>query len=235
MPRARGNASMRSAGPARRRRRPLLPLPTVTPRADFELLHAWRQGDREAANELMGRHYPSVHRFFSAKVPQVADDLTQQSFLACVEGRAAIRQDGSFRAYLFGIARRKLLDHLRQKDRLARMMSFRAAQGPGTQLTPSGVVAMRQEQRLLLRALEALPPEMHVTLMLFYWEGLSTSEIAGALEITVTAVTSRLSRARERLGQTIERMEASPEVRASLLGDIDGWARSLVVGASTPR
>lgn len=227
--RARGNASMRG-----RPARPLVPSPAVGARPDFELLHAWRQGDREAANELMGRHYVSVHRFFTAKVPHAADDLTQQSFLACVEGRSAIRQDASFRAYLFGIARRKLLDHLRQKDRLERMMSFRAAQGPDTQLTPSGVVAMRQEQRLLLRALEALPPEMHVTLMLFYWEGMSTGEIAGALEISVTAVTSRLSRARERLGETIERMEASPAVRASLLGNIDGWARSLVVGASMP-
>lgn len=199
-------------------------------RSDFELLHAWRQGDRNAANELMERHYTSVHRFFTAKIPHVADDLTQQSLLACVEGYGAIRQNDSFRSYLFGIARRKLLDHLRQKDRRARMMSFRAAQGPDTQLTPSGVVAMRQEQRLLLRALEALPPDMHITLMLFYWEGMPTADVSRVLEISVSAVTSRLSRARDRLRETIERMEATPEVRASLLGDIDGWARSLVAG-----
>ncbi|MCA9710680.1 MAG: sigma-70 family RNA polymerase sigma factor, partial [Myxococcales bacterium] len=180
-------------------------------------------------------HYVAIHRFFTAKVPHVADDLTQQSLLACVEGHTAIRQHDSFRSYLFGIARRKLLDHLRQKDRMARMMSFRAAQGPDTQLTPSGVVAMRQEQRLLLRALEALPPEMHITLMLFYWEGMSTSEVGAVLDVSVSAVTSRLSRARERLRETVERMEASPEVRASLLGDIDGWARSLVAGVGHSR
>lgn len=207
----------------------------MSARPDFELLNAWRQGNREAADELMRRHYVSVHRFFTAKIPHVADDLTQQSFLACVEGQSAIRQDGSFRSYLFGIARRKLLEHLRQKDRQARMMSFRAAQGPDTQLTPSGVVAMRQEQFLLLRALDALPPDMHITMMMFYWEGMSTGEVADVLEISVSAVTSRLSRARERLRETIERMEASPAVRASLLGDIDGWTRSLVAGVSTTR
>lgn len=203
-------------------------------RSDLELLAAWRGGDRDAANELMARHYASVHRFFTAKIPHAADDLTQQSLLACVERHADIRADASVRAYLFGIARRKLLDYLRQHDRLARMMSFRVAQGPDTQLTPSGVVAMRNEQRLLLRALDALPPDMHITLMLFYWEGMSTAEVGGALEISVSAVTSRLSRARERLRETIERMEASPVVRASLLGDIDGWTRSLVAGAGRP-
>ena len=93
---------------------------------------------------------------------------------------------------------------------------------------------MRQEQFLLLRALDALPPDMHITLMLFYWEGMSTGEVAGVLEISVSAVTSRLSRARDRLRETVERMEASPTVRASLLGDIDGWARSLVASGIDP-
>jgi RNA polymerase sigma-70 factor (ECF subfamily) len=63
--------------------------------------------------------------------------------------------------------------------------------------------------------------------MLFYWEGMSTAEIAEVLELSVTAVTTRLSRARARLRETVERLAATPQVRASLLGDIEGWTRSL--------
>ncbi|MEX1362079.1 MAG: sigma-70 family RNA polymerase sigma factor [Nannocystaceae bacterium] len=202
----------------------------MSDRPDYELLHAWRKGDREAANELMGRYYTGIHRFFTSKVPHVADDLTQQSLLACVEGHSAIRDGASFRSYLFGIAWRKLQDHLRRNDRLARMMMARAAQGPDSVLTPSGVVAKREEQGLLLRALSTLPADMHATVMLFYWEGMSTAEVGSALEVSVTAVTSRLSRARERLREEVEGMEISARLRASLLSDLDGWARSLVTG-----
>lgn len=207
----------------------LVPSRRMSGASDFELLSSWRQGRREAADELMRRYYVKVHRFFTARIPHVADDLTQQAFLACLEGYTKIRgEPTSFRAYLFGAARRRMLDHLRRSDRHARMMSFRSAQGPDTQLTPSGVVAHRQEHYLLLRALDGLSPDMHITLVLFYWEGLSTAEIASVLEISVTAVTSRLARARERLRDNITRMQASSTVRTALLADIDGWARSLV-------
>lgn len=202
----------------------------MNPTPDLELLRAWRQGDRDAANELMGRYYLGIHRFFTAKVPEVADDLTQLSLLACVEGHTAIRDGASFRSYLFGIAWRKLLDHLRQKDRQARLAIAQAAESPITELTPSGVVARREEQGLLLQTMRTLPPEMHMTLMLFYWEGMSTAEIGSALELSVTAVTSRLSRARERLREAVTKQKAPPALRESLLGDLDGWARSLVNG-----
>ena len=202
----------------------------MSPTPDLELLRAWRQGDRDAANELMGRYYVGVHRFFTSKAPEVADDLTQQSLLACVEGHTAIRDGASFRSYLFGIAWRKLLDHLRQKDRQARLVMAQAAEGPITELTPSGVVARREEQGLLLQAMGALPPEMHMTLMLFYWEGMSTAEIGSTLDLSVTAVTSRLSRARERLREAVTEQKAPLALRESLLGDLDGWARSLVNG-----
>lgn len=193
--------------------------------ADYELLHAWRTGDRAAGNELTGRYYGSVLRFFEAKVPHAAEDLTQQAFLDCVEGRGRIRETSSFRAYLFAIARHRLLDHLRGADRQRRLKSF--GEAPVSQVTPSRVVLMRQEQRLLLRALDKLPPDQSMALVLFYWEGMPTREIAEAMELSVTNVTTRLSRTRQQLKETIETMSAAPKIRASLLSDLDGWARSV--------
>lgn len=175
----------------------------------------------------MGRHYPNILRFFEAKVPHAAEDLTQQAFLDCVEGRARIREGGSFRAYLFAIARHGLLDHLRSSDRMQRMISFREAQPVASVVTPSRVVAMVQEQRLLLRALDKLPPDLSVALVLFYWEDMPTREIGEVMDLSITAVTTRLSRAREKLRETIEALEVDPQVRRSLLEDLDGWARSV--------
>lgn len=200
--------------------------------ADFQLLHAWRGGDRAAGNELTARHYGSVLRFFEAKVPHAAEDLTQQAFLACVEGRGRIREGASFRPYLFAIARHSLLDYLRSTDRRRRLMSFRA-DAPQSQITPSRVVVMRQEQRLLMRAFDRLGPDMSIALVLYYWEGMATKEIAESMELSLTAVTTRLARARDRLRETIEVMQTDPRVQASLLSDLEGWTRS--VGGVSPQ
>jgi len=204
--------------------------PSMSSSDDFELLRRWREGDREAANALMGRYYVGIHRFFTLRAPQAAEDLTQQSLLACVEGHATIRDGASFRSYLFGIAWHKLLDHLREADRHARLISAQAAHVPTVELTPSGVVARREEQGLLLRALATLPSDIQSTLVLFYWEGMSTAEIGDVLEVSVSAVTSRLSRARERLREAASQLVAPPTLRASLVDDLDRWARSLVDG-----
>jgi len=195
---------------------------------DYELFDVWRAGDRAAGDELMRRHYAGVRRFFQLKIPHVADDLTQQTLLACVERHGELRPD-SFRGYLFGIAQRRLLDHLRQAGRAARV-SFSDLPPRDTDLSPSRVVAMRQEHRLLLLALDRLAPDPLVVLSLFYGEGLSTAEMADALEVTVTVVTSRLSRARTRLREQIAAIEGEARVRDTLLADVDGWTQSLFEG-----
>lgn len=199
--------------------------------SDDDLLRAWRGSDKAAGDALVRRHYESVRRFFDLRVPTVAEDLTQQAFLACVVGKERVRGDASFKAYLFGVARHLLLRQLRNRERFARMAEFKSAQGPDSVLTPSGVVALRQEHRLLLRALEQVPTDGQIALQLLYWEGMSTAEIAAVLELSVTAVTSRLLRARNRLREEIAKIRVKPEVRESLLADLDQWTRSMVPSA----
>lgn len=182
----------------------------------------------------MRRHYASVLRFFELKATPAAEDLTQRTFLACVEGRDRFRGEGSFKGYLFGIARMMLLEHIRRSDRggLVRFGEEQEPQGPAvTRL--STVVARQQEQQLLLRALVDLPTDMHVALQLYYWEQLPTAEIGRALDVPKSTVTTRLARAREQLHKRLVAMTKPGSVRERLLADLDGWARSLA--ASVPR
>ena len=195
---------------------------------DFDLLRAWAAGDRAAADTLMRRHYLSVRRFFDVKVPHEAEDLTQRTLLACVESHTRFSARSSFKAYLFGIARNQLLMHLRRSDRFDRMLDFREAAGPDTAVTPSGVVAMREEQRLLLRALDSLPTDLQIAVMLHYWEGMSSSDVGSVLEVPTSTVTTRLQRAREKIREHVARGPAS-KVRDSLLVDVDEWTSSLVL------
>jgi RNA polymerase sigma-70 factor (ECF subfamily) len=88
---------------------------------DYDLLRRWQQGSHEAADTLTRRYYASIHRFFDLRAPGAADDLTQQTFLGTVEARDGFRRESSFRTFLFGIAHKQLLRHLRHATRMPQL------------------------------------------------------------------------------------------------------------------
>lgn len=192
---------------------------------DFELLQRWRNGDKQAGDALLGRHFPSIFLFFNSKLPDRADDLAQQVFLACVEARDRIDDRSSFRAYLFGIARRRLADHFRRYHRKDARTDF--ADTSIVDLvsgTPSRAVLLKQEQALLLEAMRQIPIDFQITLELFYWEEMSLAEIADVLGVAVGTVKSRLNRAKERLRERIDAMEAPAELREQTMTGLETWA-----------
>jgi RNA polymerase sigma factor (sigma-70 family) len=192
---------------------------------DAALLHAWRSGDTAAGEAFTRAYYGSVLGFFRLRASEAAEDLTQKTFLACVEGGSQI-ETANVRAFLFGIARNVLLRHLRDQHRDVALDHFDAAR-PQSMLSPSGVVAQRREHWLLLRALERLPDDTQIILGLHYVQGLKSREIADVLGIPTTTVTTRLSRARDALRQQVETLRAPEDARQSLLSDFEAWARSL--------
>lgn len=193
---------------------------------DFDLLDAWSAGDPAAADALVRRYYAPVLRFFEVRTRN-AEDLTQRTFLACVEGRERFRGDSTFRAYLFAIAHRLLMRHLSDAHRDDRLAGFATPEAePGTSL--SAVIARKQEQQLVLAALATLEQAAQSLLVLYYWEGLMAKEIAEVLEVPVSTITTRLSRARQALRERIAKMVAPGRAGSAVLTDIEGWTRSLV-------
>jgi RNA polymerase sigma factor (sigma-70 family) len=195
-------------------------------RQDIELLEAWRSGDGRAGERLFDRHADAVARFFENKVRQGAEDLTQATFLRMIESRERVRNPAAFRAYVLGIARNVLREHLRalargrdvdpDVDCLADLL-------PG----PSSVIGVREEHRLLIEGLRRLPLRAQILLELFYWEKLTTNEIAEILEIPTSTTRTRLRRAREELTKKMAEIAASPEVLASTIHGLDTWAAQL--------
>lgn len=195
---------------------------------DGALLRAWADGDARAADLLVARHYERVRRFFDFRLPSDSEDLTQKTFLACVEARESYRGDGPFVGFLFGIARRQFALAVRTRDRDQKLVSFAEAAGPETVTTPTGVIALKEEHRILLRAFESLTDEQKLVVELFYWESLNTRDIANTAGVSVSAVTSRLERARAAMREFVARWAVRPAARENVLSNLDGWARSLV-------
>ena len=199
---------------------------------EFALLHAWRAGDETAAGQLFARHYHGVHGFFARRINDAADDLTQRTFLACVEAVGSFRGEASFRGFLFGIARNQLLKHLRSRARFDAMLE-RNVEEDYTRTSPSALIGRRQEQHLLLLAFARLGGDLQLTVEFFYWQGLRTNDIAAAMGVPISTVTTRLARARELLREYVADLGGPRPPRDALLADLEGWTRSLA-DAHTP-
>ncbi len=196
---------------------------------DFELVARWAAGDGEAGNTLVRLHYHSVFRFFELRIPRAAEDLTQRTFLACVESLRRRSLHTSFRSYLFGIARNHMLMHLRAA-RTEELKSFASAGERSSHKTSlTAVFARCEEQQLLLQAMVALPPDSQIAMQLFYWDGLTAAEIGEVVDAPTSTVTTRLSRARERIRRHLEALAVDPALRASITQNLPHWTQSLVL------
>jgi RNA polymerase sigma-70 factor (ECF subfamily) len=194
---------------------------------DERLLRAWRDGDQDAGNALVDRHFSTVYRFFRSKVDDDVEDLTQRTFLASMEGLERLRRDRDFRAYLLGIARRLLLRRFRDqaiRGRYEDPMMVSAAELGGS---PSQEVAAADERRLLLLGLRRIPLDLQICLELHYWEGMAVADIAEVLSVPPGTVKSRLHRAREQLRLRIQDMHDDANLVESTISDLARWAAGL--------
>ena len=82
---------------------------------DFALLERWRAGEPRAGAELCGRHLEALRRFFATKCCGDARELAGRTLLAAARAAAPPGGDASFRAYLYGLARRELHAHLDER------------------------------------------------------------------------------------------------------------------------
>lgn len=200
---------------------------------DEELLEAWRAGDRAAGNELFGRYFSGVYRFFRNKVDRGVEDLVQRTFMACVEGRDRLH-GGLFRSYLFGAAHNILRSHYRRERALARDIDADERSIVDMGAGPSSLLALHDEQRLLLEALRRLTLADQTLLELYYWERLTGPELGAFLGVPENTARTRLRRARVRLEEEISRLQAAPERLRSTLDDLDRWAESLRARIADP-
>lgn len=173
---------------------------------DIELLDAWCAGDNVAGDALIRRHFEAVCRFFRSKLGEDVEDLIQRTFQICTVRRKELQADGSFRGFLFGVARNLLLDHLRRLYRRGEHDDVHVYSLRDLGTTPSEAVARSEREMLIQEAMRRIPLDQRMLLELAHWERLTGREIAQALDIGENTVRSRLSRARAALREELERL-----------------------------
>ncbi|MEO8482764.1 MAG: RNA polymerase sigma factor [Acidobacteriota bacterium] len=153
-------------------------------------------GERDAFDPLIARWHPALSRYAS-RVGGDGDrtgDIVQDIWLRVLRGLPGLRDPSKFRPWLFGIARRVLMDRLRLRYSEPRFEDV------DTSLLPEPVVDDRHEDLSAMETgLATLPPIEREVLDLFYLQELSLLEIADVTAVPVGTVKSRLHRARHLL------------------------------------
>jgi RNA polymerase sigma-70 factor (ECF subfamily) len=144
--------------------------------------------------------------------PLRAEDLVQETFLRALRGRDAFRlQPFGMRPWLLRIMHNQ---HYSQSERERRQPMpldgehLESASQPADHghapMPPLSLASFEGMDERLVRALEALPVEYQVVLMLWAVDGLAYKEIAEAVGIPIGTVMSRLHRARQRLSDQLK-------------------------------
>lgn len=196
--------------------------------ADADVYRRWADGDQAAGRELVERHLPAIARYFANKVANRADaeELTSETFEQCARTLGRFRGESSFRGYLFGIAHNVLRDYLRRFGR-AQLVELESATIEGLIPSASRQVAAKQQSRLLLAALRAVPLHTQIVLELSYFEELGRFEIAEILGVPPGTIASRLRRGRKQLESKLTELAESPEQLETTQRGIAGWIESM--------
>jgi RNA polymerase sigma-70 factor, ECF subfamily len=160
------------------------------------------QSDAQAFGLLYDRYVQRVYRYCHYRTNNRADaeDLTAQIFLAVLEALPRYRQDGHFAAWLFSIARNKVMDHHRRRPPLP--LDETTLPPLFTDLAQDVEKAQRWEG--LQRLIQSLVEEERELIHLRYVAELSFAEIAGILHKKEDAVKKMLYRLIARLKNELE-------------------------------
>lgn len=186
---------------------------------DLAALQRWRNGDQRAGEKLCERYFQEIYRFFDQKIPAEADDLTQQTFLACVKARDQFRGVSTFRTYLYSIARNELYMRLRKLSKFEHV-DLEVSSLDELVSSPSKQLGKEQELAAVRAALRQLPVEQQLLLELHYWHDLDMAALAELFETSPGAIRVRLLRARRALRDRLGANAVTGDVDDRLSGSL---------------
>ncbi len=184
----------------------------TAPRSDHALMIAVRDGELDALGELFERHHGPLFGFLVKLTGSrtSAEDVAQTVFQRMLKYRHTYRDDGSFTAWMYHLARRCAADHFRKASSAPHAIDpvdlhEHADDAPHA----AHHATMRDDHAVLHAALARLDQGDREVLLLSRFQELSFAEIAGILDCSVGAAKVRAHRALRTLRDVFLRLERS--------------------------
>jgi RNA polymerase sigma-70 factor, ECF subfamily len=183
---------------------------------------AW---ERDAAagfvEELFAAHHGEIYAYLIRMLrdPELAADLTQDAFVKAYRNYDTLEKPENARAWLYQIAHRVALDHIR-RQKIVRFLPW-TGESRGAAPSTERLVMDAHLSSDMQRALERIPERQRAALLLAELHDLTGLELAAALGVSHVAARALLTRARESLRQAL-----AAERDAQATADAEAEARA---------
>jgi RNA polymerase sigma-70 factor (ECF subfamily) len=167
------------------------------PQPDLVLLRKAQRGDERAFDVILRTYELPVFNYVLRTVGErsLAEDLTQDIFLRVYQGLPGFSLRCRFTTWLFQIAKNRMLDELRARERRP-YPAISIDDAPPIDVVDAPLERVETIDAVW-RAVAALNPDLKMALLLRDVVGLAYTEIADALEITLATVKWRIYKGRE--------------------------------------
>ena len=175
------------------------------PQPDFGVLKKAQRGDERAFSLIVRAYETPVYNYVLRLVGDraMAEDLTQEVFLRVYQGLPKFSLRCRFTTWLFQVTKNRVLDELRAVERRPRAV-VALEDIPPLEVLDAPVERV-ETMDAVWRAVNDLTVDLKMALLLRDVVGLSYTEIADSLEITLATVKWRIYKAREEVQLALAR------------------------------
>lgn len=174
------------------------------------------RGDQAAFESLYRLYEKRTYQYVFTLVNDqtLAEDILGETMMAVWRGACTFSGSSRVSTWIFGIARHKALDALRQTGRRQREVDLDgAAELPSQGDSPFDDVQRMELKSLTQQALATLSSEHREVLRLVFYEELPYDEIATLLSIPTNTVKTRVFYAKQQLKRQLERLGQKETIR----------------------
>lgn len=192
--------------------------------SDEALMQRFQDGDRSAFTALVRRHQGRLYNFTlrTLRSPQLAEDVTQETFVRVVHRSADFRGSSKFSTWLHAIARNLCIDELRKAKHRRHASLDQPAHGSaddgdagrplseeiaGSGQEPERATGGSELKARIARAVDLLPDDQREVFLLREISNLPFAEIAEIVKVPEPTVKSRMRYALERLQENLSEYE----------------------------
>lgn len=169
--------------------------------AEVSLLRRVADNDRGAFDELFANYHPRLFTFLFrlTRSHGAAEELADDVLLTLWQDAGRFRGDSKVSTWIFGIAYRQALAHLRK--RRLRLVAFAGQEETAKDSISVEIDGQLEREDWVRRGIEVLPDKQKLTVLLVYFLGLSCEETASVTGVPTSTVKTRMFHARRKMKQ----------------------------------
>lgn len=158
-----------------------------------------KKGNKEIFGKLVEKYQDSLFTFifYSVKDEGNAKDILQETFIKALKEIDNYKEEGKFKAWLWTIARNKVMDFYRKSSKIVPLEEETLKQDDETSKKALGKIELNHLKNLI----EELPPEQKEVILMRQY--LSFKEIAAVLNCPLGTVLARLNRAIKKIQKSL--------------------------------